>query len=69
MGFEDKFLACVQGIDYLCRLEGGLGEKEGREKERGRQGRGQGGRGEDRGGRGEDRGGRGELHRPVAQTS
>ena len=39
MGFEDKFLACVQGIDHLCRLEGGLGEKEERERERGGQGR------------------------------
>ena len=71
MGFDDKFLACVQGIDHMCRLEGGLGEKEGRERERGGQGRERGGdrEGEGKTGEGEDRGGRGELHRPVAQTS
>ena len=43
MGFDDKFLACVQGIDHVCHLEGGLGEKEGRERERGGQGRERGG--------------------------
>ena len=76
MGFDDKFLACVQGIDHVCHLEGGLGEKEGRERERGGQGRERGGdrEGEGRTGEGEGRTEEeegsftGRWHKPASST-
>ena len=66
MGFDDKFLTCVQGIDHLCRLEGGLGEKEGGGKGRGEDREGEGkemGRERGRGEEGEGRTGEGEGDR------
>ena len=56
VGFDDKPLACAQGTDHLCRLEGGLAGQRGGGKRRNRV-RGEEGEGWGRVRRARERGG------------